>query len=73
VSGMAKERVGLLIVRTAVDWGPPMRFRVRITEVVDSHELPSSTVTTVDDACAIVRTSLTRLLDADPPTSSWST
>lgn len=59
------EREGILILRAWTERNQVGAARIRIIRVVDRTDLPATTVTSVDEACVIVRRWLDEMLGQD--------
>lgn len=59
------DRTGVLILRAWVEDGRQRRLRVRITRTTGHRDPSTATVTTSEQACAIVRRWIGELLDGN--------
>jgi hypothetical protein len=63
VGAVGTEQSGILILRAWVEGRTGDRLRVRVTQVLDSRELPVTAAATIDDVCDLVRTWLEALVE----------
>jgi hypothetical protein len=78
MEAVEEERSGVLVLRAWVETGGDHGLRVRITRITGTVQDPtvepmSSALTTVDDACTMVRVWLEELQHGPqpPPESGW--